>query len=96
MIRLLSSVFNLVFDVIGAAWDIAWGAVGLVFDILGGLFSLFLGMGILGLLIALLLVVRHVKRPQRESAQPEESPETRFYDLDGEEFTSFYQQKKGE
>ncbi len=94
MLSLIGSIITFVMDMVGMALDLAFGAVGLVFDLLGGLFSLILSMGALGIFIALIFVVRRGSRKKSAGHPYEENgaaPE-KVYDVDGEEFVSFYDQ----
>ncbi len=94
MLNFIGSIFTFVMDMAGMALDLAFGALGLVFDLLGGLFSLILGMGALGIFVALIFVVRRSSR-KRSAGHPYEengAAPQKVYDVDGEEFVSFYDQ----
>lgn len=98
MFELIGSIFSLAFGVIKMGVGIAWGAVQFVFGLLGGFFSLLLSLG--GFLLAgalvLLAIFRRSERKKahaRKQSQPyADEGETKTYDVDSEEFTSFYDQ----
>lgn len=95
MIDLIGGIFSFAFGMIKMGLGLAWGAVQFVFGLLGGIFSLIMSLG--GFLLAggliLLAVFRRREYKQRRS-QPyaENSAEEKVYDVDSEEFTSFYDQ----
>lgn len=88
MFHLIGQVIEFAVSMIGMVLDLAFGALSLVFSILGGIFSFFLSLGVLGIVVALIFIVRRGKKKKAE--EPRQSQ--RMYDVDGEEFTSFYDQ----
>ena len=95
MFDLIGGIFSFVFGMVEMAFSLAWGAVQFVFGLLGGIFSLFLSLG--GFLLAgglVLLAVFRRKEYKQRRAQPyaEDHGEEKVYDVDKEEFTSFYDQ----
>ena len=97
MIDLIGGIFSFAFGMIKMALGLAWGAVQFVFGLLSGMFSLILSLGSVLLAGALILVaiIRRKEYKQRRS-QPYAENETRTYDVDDEEFTSFYDQYRTE
>lgn len=95
MIEFIGGIFSFVFGMIKMGLGLAWGAVQFVFGLLGGLFSLvmFLGGFILAGALILVAFFRRKEYKQRR-AQPYAESGTRTYDVDSEEFTSFYDQFK--
>ena len=98
MFGLIEGIFSFVFGMVEMALGLAWGAVQFVFGLLGGIFSLFMSLGGFFLAGALVLVAifrrkEHKKRRAHPYAETtEDAQETRTYDVDNEEFTSFYDQ----
>lgn len=92
MFALIEGIFSIVFGMIEMAFSLAWGAVSFVFGLLGGLFSLLLtlGGGILALALILIAIFRRKEYKQKHQAAQENTQ--RVYDVDEEEFTSFYDQ----
>ncbi len=97
MFELIGGIFSFAFGMVKMGLGLAWGAVQFVFGLLGGIFSLLMSLG--GFMLAgalILLAVFRRKDHKRRRAQPyadnTDEQETRTYDVDGEEFTSFYDQ----
>lgn len=88
MIELLGTVFNFVVDIISLGLTIALDAVELVLSLLGGLLSLFLGLG--GMVLVIVLVCVFIKRRKSRKRQQQRI----YIDEDGEEFVSYYQQQE--
>ncbi len=95
MFEFIGGIFSFAFGMVKMGLSLAWGAVQFVVGLLSGMFSLFLSLG--GMLLAgglvLLAIFRRNEYKQRRS-QPyaENSAEEKVYDVDKEEFTSFYDQ----
>ena len=95
MFGLIEGLFSFVFGMIEMAVGLAWGAVQFVFGLLGGVFSLLLSLGgvfLAGALVVLAIVRRKEYKNRRTHPYTDTSEETRTYDVDQEEFTSFYDQ----
>ena len=98
MFGLIEGIFSFAFGMIEMALGLAWGAVQFVFGLLGGIFSLIMSLGGFFLVGALILVaIFRRKEYKKRRAHPysdtaEEAQEERVYDVDSEEFTSFYDQ----
>lgn len=97
MFGLIEGIFSFVFGMIEMAFGLAWGAVQFVFGLLGGIFSLIMSLGGFFLVGALILVAifrrkEYKKRRAHPYADTKAEDETRTYDVDNEEFTSFYDQ----
>ncbi len=93
MFELIGSLFSLAFGLIKAGFGIAWGLVQGILGILGGIFSFILSLGgfmLAGALVLLAIFRRREYRHRR--SHPYEEDEKRAYDVDSEEFTSFYDQ----
>ncbi len=86
MFHLIGRIVEFAFQAVGFAIEMFFSVFSLALNILGTLFSVFLGLGALGLIAALIFIVRRGKR--KTSTEPQQ----RVYDVDGEEFTSFYDQ----
>lgn len=97
MFELIGSLFSFAFGMVKMGVSLAWGMVQFIWGLLSGIFSLLLSLG--GFLLAgalvLLAVFRRKKYKQRRS-QPYAESEKRTYDVDNEEFTSFYDQFRTE
>lgn len=93
MFELIGSLFSLAFGLVKMGFGLAWGMVEFILGILGGIFSLFMSLGgfVLAGALVLVAVIRRKERKQRRS-HPYEEGESRTYDVDSEEFTSFYDQ----
>lgn len=99
MIDLICGIFSFAFGMIKMGFGLAWGVVQFVLGLLGGIFSLIMSLG--GLLLAgglILLAVFRRKEYKQHRSQPyaENSAEKKVYDVDSEEFTSFYDQFRTE
>ena len=81
MLSLLLLPFRIVFGIIGGVLGIIGGIIGAVFGLLGGIVSLAWNLLAVGLVVGLIIAVfgKHKKK------------ETHF--VDGEKFTSYYNQK---
>ena len=94
MFEFIGGIFSFAFGLVKMGVSLAWGAVQFIFGLLGGVFSLVLSLG--GALLAgalILLAIFHRKEGKKRShPYDEDEPETRAYDVDKEEFTSFYDQ----
>ncbi len=93
MFELIGSIFSLAFGLVKLGFSLAWGAVQFVFGLLGGILSFFVTLG--GFLLAgSLVLVAIFRRKNRRKAHAEDTAHrtTRTYDVDDEEFTSFYDQ----
>lgn len=90
MIELLGTIFEFVFDIIELGVTIAVGAVEFVFGLLGGLFSLLLGLG--GIVLVVVLVCIFIKRRRRKERKAQE--QRILVDENGEEFVSYYHQQE--
>lgn len=93
MFDLIGSLFSFAFGLVKMGFTLAGGLLEFIFGILGGIFSLVLSLG--GFLLAgalVLLAIFRRKEHKRRRSHPYEEPETRTYDVDSEEFTSFYDQ----
>ncbi len=91
MFELIGGIISCVFGIIKLVFELALGLFHLVFGLIGGIFSLILSL--FGFLLAgalILVFVFNRRKKQRTSA--ETTGETRTYDVDQEEFTSFYDQ----
>lgn len=95
MFELIGSLFSFVIGLIGMALELAWGVIQFVFGLLGGIFSLFLTLGgflLAGSLILLAIFRRRDYKKRRSQPYADNPRETQTYDVDQEEFTSFYDQ----
>lgn len=94
MFELIGSIFSIAFGLVKAGLGLAMGAVQFVLGLFGGLFSLVMSLG--GFMLAgalVMLAVFRRKEHRKRRAQPyADSSEQRTYDVDKEEFTSFYDQ----
>lgn len=94
MFEFIGSLFSLAFGLVKAGFSLAWGLLQGIFGLLGGFFSLILSLG--GFLLAgaliLVAVIRRTEYKKQRSGHPYEESDTRTYDVDSEEFTSFYDQ----
>lgn len=93
MFGLIEGIFSLVFGMVEMAVELAFGVVEFVFGLLGGLVSLVFSLGGFVLLAALIMLIVSRRRKYKErAAQSCTENETQTYDVDKEEFTSFYDQ----
>ena len=96
MFALIGDIFTFIFDAVKLVLGLIWGAIELIFGLLGGVFSFILGVigFILALALIYLAVTRRTAYKQHKQAQAENAQ--RVYDVDEEEFTSFYDQYRTE
>ena len=96
MFELIGGIFSFAFGMVKMVFSLAWGAVQFVVGLLSGIFSLILSLG--GLILAVGLVALAITRRseyKKRRAHPYEEDEPaqeKVYDVDKEEFTSFYDQ----
>lgn len=94
MFEFIGGLFSLAFGLIKGGFSLAWGLISGIFGLLGGLVSLFVSLG--GVLLAgaliLVAVFRRSDGQKRRSHPYEEQQQGGTYDVDTEEFTSFYDQ----
>ena len=93
MFELIGSLFSFAFGLIKAGFGLAWGMVQFILGILGGIFSFILSLG--GFMLAGALVLLAIFRRseyKKRKGHPYEEDTKRAYDVDSEEFTSFYDQ----
>ena len=93
MFELIGSLFSLAFGLVKMGFGLAWGMVEFILGILGGIFSLVMSLGgfVLAGALVLVAIFRRKEYKQRRH-HPYEETESRTYDVDTEEFTSFYDQ----
>ena len=91
MFELIGSIFSLAWGLVKMGFGLAWGVVRFVFGLLGGIFSLVISISGIGLLAGLIVLAVQRRRSYRQRHAEADGP-TRTYDVDGEEFTSFYDQ----
>ena len=100
MFELIGSIFSFAFGLVKAGLSLAWTVVNAVISLLGGLFSLILTTGSLilagGLILLAIVRRREYKAHHRQSDTEDEADTTRTYDVDQEEFTSFYDQYRAQ
>lgn len=95
MFEFIGGIFSFAFGMVKMGISLAWGAVQFVVGLLGGIFSLLMSLGGFFLAGALVLLAFTRRRDyKRRHAQPyaEDHGEDKVYDVDKEEFTSFYDQ----
>ena len=96
MFEFIGGIFSFAFGMIKMGLGLAWGAVQFVVGLLSGVFSLIVSLG--GLILAGGLVMLAVnrrsayKKPRSHPYEDNQSTEEKVYDVDKEEFTSFYDQ----
>ena len=96
MFEFIGGIFSFAFGMVKMGLSLAWGAVQFLVGLLSGIFSLILSLG--GLILAgglVLLAVNRRKEYKKRRAHPYEEgapTQERVYDVDKEEFTSFYDQ----
>ena len=93
MFELIGSMFSFAIGLIKMGFGLAWGMIEFVLGILSGIFSLIMSLG--GFLLAgALVLVAVIRRTEykKQKAHPYQEDEPRTYDVDSEEFTSFYDQ----
>ena len=95
MFEFIGGIFSFALGMVKMGISLAWGAVQFVVGLLGGIFSLIMSLGGFFLAGALVLLAFTRRRDRkRRHAQPyaEDNGEDKVYDVDKEEFTSFYDQ----
>ena len=96
MILIISDIIGYIISIIKLVLGFVWSGIEACFGLLGGVFSFVLW--IIGFLLALALVMlaihRRAEYKQHKQAQAESTQ--RVYDVDEEEFTSFYDQYRTE
>lgn len=98
MFEFIGGLFSLAFGLIKGGLSMIWGLISGIFGLLGGLFSLLLSLGGFFLAGALILVaiIRRTDYKKRRSHPYEENQQGGTYDVDTEEFTSFYDQYRAQ
>ena len=81
MLELLFLPFRIVFGILGGILGLVGGVIGGIFGLLGGIVALAVNLGAVALIVGLLIAV-FSKKKQKDT-----------YYVDGEEFTSYYNQK---
>ena len=96
MFELIGSLFSFAFGVVKLGLSLAWGAIQFVVGLLSGIFSFILSLGgilLAGSLVLLAIFRRSAYKKHREQRNAAESAGAeKVYDVDEEEFTSFYDQ----
>ncbi len=95
MFELIGSIFSFAFGLIRLGFSLAWGLVQFIFGLLGGIFSLILSLGGF-ILAASLILVAVFRRKEQKAENAGVSSSEKVYDVDNEEFTSFYDQFRTE
>lgn len=93
MFDLIGSLFSFAFGMIKMGFTLVGDLLEFIFGILGGFFSLLLSLG--GFLLAGALILVAIVR-RKAYKQRSTQPEGQVYDVDTEEFTSFYDQFREE
>ncbi len=97
MFEFIGGMISFAFGMVKMGLSLAWGAVQFVVGLLSGVFSFVLSLGGVALAGALVLLAifrrseykKHRSHPYEEA---DSASEERVYDVDSEEFTSFYDQ----
>jgi len=95
MFEFIGGIFSFAFGMVRMALSLAWGAVQFVVGLLGGVFSLLISLGgffLAGALVLLAVTRRRDYKRHRSQPYRENGTEDKVYDVDKEEFTSFYDQ----
>lgn len=92
MFELIGSIFSFAFGIIRMGFSLAWSVVQFVFGLLGGIFSLLVSLSGFGLIVGLVALAVHRRKADRRHQEQQSAGESRTYDVDDEEFTSFYDQ----
>ena len=95
MFEFIGGMISFAFGMVKMGLSLAWGAAQFVVGLLGGLFSLFMTLGgflLAGGLVFLALFRRREYKQRRSQPYAEDEGEEKVYDVDKEEFTSFYDQ----
>lgn len=96
MFALIGGLFTLAFDLVKTGFSLAGDLLEFAFGLLGGIFSFILSLGGFFLAGALILVAIFRRKNYKKRSHPYEEEPTRTYDVDNEEFTSFYDQYRTE
>lgn len=97
MFEFIGGLFTLAFDLVKMGFTLAGDLLEFAFGLLGGIFSFILSLGGFFLAGALILVAVFRRKNYKKRTHPyEEETTTRTYDVDSEEFTSFYDQYRTE
>jgi len=98
MFEFIGGLFSLAFGLIKGGFSLLWGLLSGLLGLLGGLFSLLISLG--GLLLAgslVLLAVFRRREYKKNNGHPyEENQPSGTYDVDTEQFTSFYDQYRSQ
>lgn len=81
MLDLIRLPFELAFSAIGVVFDFIGGIVSMVFSILGGFLSMFIGLGSFVLIAGLIVALFHRRRTCKRPAEEEDF--VSFYARDG-------------
>ena len=81
MLELLFLPFRIIFGIIGGILGLIGGIIGGIFGLLGGIVALAVNLGAVALIVGLLIAV-FSKKKKKDT-----------YYVDGEEFTSYYNQR---
>lgn len=95
MFEFIGGIISFAFGMVKMGISLALGAVQFVVGLLGGVFSLLLSLGgvfLAGALVLLAVFRRREYKQRRAQPYAENSDEEKVYDVDKEEFTSFYDQ----
>ena len=92
MFTLIGNLFSFAFGLVKMGFSLAWGLVEFILGILGGIFSLFMSLGGFILAGALVLLAVNRRKAHKERSTQQNDQQSRTYDVDSEEFTSFYDQ----
>lgn len=97
MFEFIGDLFTFAFDLVKMSFAFAGDLLEFAFGLLGGLFSLILSLGGVLLAGALILVAVIRRRNYKKRCHPYgEDGASATYDVDKEEFTSFYDQYRTE
>lgn len=95
MFEFIGGLFSLAFGLVKAGLSLAWGLITGIFGLLGGLLSLLISLG--GVMLAgALVLVAIFRRKEYKKRRADSAAQGGTYDVDTEEFTSFYDQYKAE
>ena len=96
MILIITDIIGYIISIIKLVLGFVWSVIEACFGLLGGMFSFVLW--IIGFLLALALVMLAIHRRAEYKQRKQDQAEIpqRVYDVDEEEFTSFYDQYRTE